>query len=130
MKILIVHNKYSQLGGEDINIDREIKLLESEYVVESFIYKNLDQSLFNNVKSLAFNSNNSINEAFLNKLNEFKPDIVYVHNTWFTINLGIFDILKNLKIDTVIKLHNFRFDCAEGNHLRNIKLAMIVTKQD
>ena len=65
MKILIVHNKYSQLGGEDINIDREIKLLESEYVVESFIYKNLDQSLFNNVKSLAFNSNNSINEAFL-----------------------------------------------------------------
>ena len=122
MKILIVHNKYSQLGGEDINIDREIKLLESEYVVESFIYKNLDQSLFNNVKSLAFNSNNSINEAFLKKLNEFKPDIVYVHNTWFTINLGIFDILKNLKIDTVIKLHNFRFDCAEGNHLRNNKL--------
>lgn len=122
MKILIVHNKYSQIGGEDINIDREIKLLESEYVVESFIYKNLDQSLVSNIKSLAFNSNNSVNVAFLKKLKEFKPDIVYVHNTWFTINLGIFSILKKLNIDTVIKLHNFRFDCAEGNHLRNSKL--------
>ena len=47
MKILIVHNKYSQIGGEDINIDREIKLLESEYVVESFIYKNLDLAFIN-----------------------------------------------------------------------------------
>jgi len=122
VKILIVHNKYSQIGGEDINIDREIKLLESEYVVESFIYKNLDQSLVSNIKSLAFNSNNSVNVAFLKKLKEFKPDIVYVHNTWFTINLGIFSILKKLNIDTVIKLHNFRFDCAEGNHLRNSKL--------
>ena len=32
------------------------------------------------------------------KLKTFKPDIVYIHNTWFKANLGIFDILKKEKV--------------------------------
>ena len=45
-------------------------------------------------------------------LTDFKPDFAYVHNTWFGANLGIFKILKSHKVKTVLKLHNFRYDCA------------------
>ena len=52
---------------------------------------------------------------FLDTLEEFQPDIVYIHNTWFKVNLGIFKILKNKKIKVILKIHNFRYEC--GRHL-------------
>ena len=59
------------------------------------------------------------------KLKEFKPDYVYVHNTWFMANLGIFKVLKKENIKPIIKLHNFRFLCTNTfrstKHLRNQK---------
>ena len=42
------------------------------------------------------------------KVNKFKPDYVYVHNTWFKASVGIFDILEKYQIPTLIKLHNFQ----------------------
>ena len=30
-------------------------------------------------------------------------------NTWFKASLGIFKILENRKIKTIVKLHNFRY---------------------
>ena len=45
-------------------------------------------------------------------LYEFKPDVVYVHNTWFKISLGIFKILKKRRIKVILKVHNFRYECA------------------
>ena len=57
------------------------------------------------------------------KISEFKPDIVYVHNTWFKASLGIFQILSKKKIKTIIKLHNFRYFCTKSflskKHLEN-----------
>ena len=40
MKILIVHNKYSQLGGEDVAVDNEIELLSDYFNVETIFFKN------------------------------------------------------------------------------------------
>ena len=67
----------------------------------------------------------SKNKDFVNILNDFKPNVVYVHNTWFNINLGIFKILSKRKIHTVLKIHNFRYDCSNfflaKNHLKGKK---------
>ena len=46
-------------------------------------------------------------------MDTFKPDIVYIHNTWFKANLGIFDILKKENVEVVLKIHNFRFACTD-----------------
>ena len=29
------------------------------------------------------------------KLKQLKPDLIYIHNTWFQASLGIFDVIKN-----------------------------------
>jgi len=58
----------------------------------------------------------------LNKaINEFNPDLIYLHNSWFKASLSIFKIIEKSKIPTVIKLHNFRYYCTKSflskNHL-------------
>ena len=39
-KILIIHNKYREVGGEDIAVENEIDLLQSSYKVETLIFEN------------------------------------------------------------------------------------------
>jgi glycosyltransferase involved in cell wall biosynthesis len=69
------------------------------------------------------NSNTDSDKQVKKILKEFSPDIAYVHNTWFKGSLGIFRILKESNISTVLKLHNFRYYCTKSyttkNHLIN-----------
>ena len=39
-KILIVHNKYRHLGGEDIAVEREISFLKKRYDIELLFFEN------------------------------------------------------------------------------------------
>lgn len=125
-KLLIVHNFYRDFGGEDANITEEIEFFENKYDIKFFYAHNNDK--INIYDALAFftRTNKLINKRFKKDLDDFKPDLVYIHNTWFKINLGIFKILKNKKIETVIKVHNFRYECSryflKKNHLKNKKI--------
>ena len=121
-KILVVHNFYRNYGGEDSNIYEEIKFLNDQYNVKFFEAKNHLNFSFFAVLSLLTRSNFKVNREFKNILEEFQPDSVYIHNTWFNINLGIFKILTKREITAVVKIHNFRYDCARyflaKNHLK------------
>ena len=125
-KLLIVHNFYRDFGGEDANITEEIEFFENKYDIKFFYAHNNDK--INIYDALAFftRTNKLINKRFKKDLDDFKPDLVYIHNTWFKINLGIFKILKNKKIETIIKVHNFRYECSryflKKNHLKNKKI--------
>ena len=81
-KVLVINTKYKKYGGEDSNFVEEIKFLNKFYVVE---YLNFDNSEKLNIFDiLVFYSFKSINKQSTEiKLNSFKPDIVYIHNTWF-----------------------------------------------
>ena len=63
-------------------------------------------------------------------LYEFKPDVAYVHNTWFKANLGIFRILGKNNVRTYLKIHNFRYFCTKfflvRNHIKDRKLLLHV----
>ena len=112
-KILIIHNKYRDEGGEDIAVSNEIELLKKYFDVRVIIYKNKIKSI-SDILSLIFLTNYSLNKEIMNTVNKFNPDIVYFNNTWFRISLGIFKklIANNNKI--LIKLHNFRYDCTKS----------------
>jgi glycosyltransferase involved in cell wall biosynthesis len=125
-KLLIVHNFYRDFGGEDANIQEELEFFENKYDVKFFYANNNDKINFYDILSFLTISNKSINKRFKKELDTFRPDLVYIHNTWFKINLGIFRILNNKKIETVVKIHNFRYDCSrfflQKNHLKNKKI--------
>ena len=125
-KLLIVHNFYRDFGGEDANIQEELEFFENKYDVKFFYANNNDKINFYDILSFLTASNKSINKRFKKELDTFRPDLVYIHNTWFKINLGIFKILDIKKIKTVVKIHNFRYDCSrfflQKNHLKNKKI--------
>ena len=111
-KILILHNFYRNFGGEDSNIYEEIEFLKQRYEVEFFSATNSKKLKIVDFFTLMLRNNFLLNKKFNKKLNNFNPDFVYIHNTWFSINLGIFNILNKKNINTIVKIHNFRYECS------------------
>ena len=119
-----MHTKYRITGGEDIAVDNEVKSLEKVFDIETLYLSNQDiDSYIKQIKYFLFNNNPEINEKLINKINEFRPDLIYVHNTWFKASLGVFKIINSYNLRSLVKLHNFRFDCGrylfKSNHLKN-----------
>jgi len=125
-KLLVVHNKYQNIGGEDIAVKNEINFLEKNYEVELLYYENKISSYLNDLITFLTTKNKKSLELLKNKIDSFKPDIVYVHNTWFKASLGVFELLEREEIDTIVKLHNFRYFCTRSylnsKHLRGDSL--------
>ena len=120
-KILVLHNKYRILGGEDTAVENEVEFLREKYKVEVIYFDNSSKNLLNILFSFIFISNFLSNSDIKKKVKGFKPDLVYVHNTWFVLSLGFLKYLKKTKIPIVFKLHNFRYSCCNtysiGKHL-------------
>ena len=125
-KILVVHNKYKLLGGEDVAVDNEIDMLKNFFEVKSLIFENKKINIFSDIYSFLFNKNLKSMKMLNNEIDSFEPDLVYVHNTWYKASVAIFDILKKRNIKTFIKLHNFRYDCTRHfslkGHFENNKI--------
>lgn len=124
-KVLILHNKYIEKGGEDIAVQREIELLKEKYIVKELIFDNKDTGILNTFIIFLTNSNYRVNKIIKNTINDFQPNYVYIHNTWFTISLQIFKILFKKGIPVYLKIHNFRYNCTNShlskNHFMNIE---------
>jgi len=112
-KVLVINTKYKNYGGEDSNFDEEIKFLKKFYEVDYINFDNAKNLNIYDLISFFTLSNPASNKALKIKVDTFKPDIVYIHNTWFKANLGIFNLLKKENIKVVLKIHNFRFACTD-----------------
>jgi len=118
-KILLLHNEYKEKGGEDIAVDSEIALLESKYNLKVLKFNNSIEKPYKQFISFLTLSNNQSNKLIKEKIESFSPDIIYIHNTWFKISLGIFKLLNTYKIPVFIKLHNFRYSCTKSFFFKN-----------
>ena len=110
-KILIIHNKYREEGGEDLSVQNEINFLKKYFEIELIYFDNYIQKYFQQLISFILNKNSNSQKILNEKINSFKPDYVYVHNTWFKASSGIFDTLRKNGIVPLLKLHNFRQSC-------------------
>jgi glycosyltransferase involved in cell wall biosynthesis len=120
-KLLIIHNKYRNLGGEDIAVENEVNFLSRHYDVRTLFLDNNVQNYYKQAIFFLLNKNIEVNSMVEDEILDYKPDIIYVHNTWFKASAGIFKIIEKSGIKTVIKLHNFRFNCA-GSYLQKSHL--------
>ena len=91
-KILVINTKYKIYGGEDSNINDELKLLKKYFDTEYVEFDNSDKLTFNDTLGFITNSNKQSNNKILSVIKKFKPELAYVHNTWFKSNLGIFEL--------------------------------------
>ena len=113
-KILVIHNKYQVEGGEDIAVQNEVDLLKQRFEIETLFFDNFIDNPLKQFFFFLINRNLNSTKKFEQKLKSFKPDVVYIHNTWFKASLGIFNVLKNKDYKVLIKLHNFRYNCTKS----------------
>ena len=106
------------MGGEDIAVDNEINFLKQGFEVETLFFENNVTNVFSEIKSFILNKNTKSINKLKNKMNEFQPDIVYVHNTWFKASVGILNFRKQ-NIQTLVKfiildIFALKFSCKES----------------
>ena len=118
-KILVIHNRYLEEGGEDIAVNHEVELLKDKFNVKELYFDNKINNYLSQAFYFLINKNIKSIRRLRNTLNDFEPDLVYVHNTWFKASLGIFQELEKHNQKTVIKLHNFRYLCTNSLSIKN-----------
>jgi glycosyltransferase involved in cell wall biosynthesis len=119
MQILQVHTRYRQRGGEDGVVENERRILEAAgHSVEVWSPEN-PESAASAARSLAMAPWNPVRHAEMKRLvEERRPDVVHVHNTWFEASPSVIAGAATVA-PVVMTLHNYRLVCANGELLRD-----------
>lgn len=123
MKILLVHNRYRQRGGEDVVVEAEQRMLVAlghDVVLHEVSNDDLDES---RRLKLARQTiwNGSEKRVLADKLEFIKPDVVHVHNTFPRLSPSIYSACSSADVPVVQTLHNYRLACVNGLLLRDGK---------
>lgn len=127
MKILQIHNKYQQQGGEDVVYNAEKELLESHgHTVIRYERNNKEIEEYSFVKksSLLWQtswSKKSYTEI-IKLIKKEKPNICHVHNYLPLISPSVFYACKEQDLPVVQTLHNYRLLCSNAYLFRNGKV--------
>jgi glycosyltransferase involved in cell wall biosynthesis len=119
MKILLVHNFYQQFGGEDAVALSERRLLE-QHGHEVFFYSRHNDDLreYGLLNKIAFFPDTIFSTRTAQEIRkvvqEFKPDVAYIHNFLPLVSPSVHHVLHALKVPIIQVLHNFRPYCPNG----------------
>src|SRR5712692_7087883 len=122
MKLLLVHNRYRQSGGEDTVFEFEASLLARRgHEVDRVLVSNDDIQSFSEKTrtALSLTWNKAGYALVAGAIERFRPDIVHVHNFFARLSPSVYDAAVEAGIPVVQTLHNFRITCANGLLLRN-----------
>lgn len=113
MKILIIHCHYQLRGGEDSVVEQEIELLRQQYLVEILYFQN-QGGWKGGLEFLCSIWNVKATAVVKNKILNFQPDVVHVHNWHFALGPLFFRVISQLGIPIVHTVHNYRLLCPSG----------------
>ncbi|WP_290764616.1 glycosyltransferase family 4 protein [Aquabacterium sp.] len=119
-RVLIVHNRYQQRGGEDAVVESESAMLaEHGLDVRSLIVSN-DEIDVRNKALVAIETLWSSRQArrMEQMLVEHRPDVVHVHNSFPLLSPAVYWACQRLGVPVVQTLHNFRLACPQAMFLR------------
>jgi hypothetical protein len=79
LKVLLIHTYYRLHGGEDAVVEQEMELLKQNYSVEILRFQNLG-GWKGALQFLCSIWNRRAANKVRKKIQEFKPDVVHIHN--------------------------------------------------
>ena len=128
MKLLIVHNFYTNLTGEDLVVEEAARILKNSkkiVVVEYYKYSKNFQKLPWVKKIIILLKANMpfyIPKELKEILNREKPDVVQIHNLIPLINIWILRELKRRNLPILYYINNYRLFCPRGTCFLKDKL--------
>ncbi|MEZ0608462.1 glycosyltransferase family 4 protein [Fibrella sp. WM1] len=122
MRILFIHNYYRLRGGEDTIFEQEFaKLRELGHDVDAVIFTNdqFGESIGGKLLSAFQTLNNRASAQRVKEaITRFKPDVVHIHNLFYTASPAVINAVKACNVPVVMTLHNYRLVCASGLLMR------------
>jgi glycosyltransferase involved in cell wall biosynthesis len=121
MKILLVHNRYQQPGGEDMVFEAEARLLaENGCDVIRFVEENRRITGLRPVKAAVDAVWSQRSYAALRDLaRRLRPDVAHFHNTLPLISPSAYYAVRGEGVAVVQTLHNYRLLCPNAQFLRD-----------
>ncbi len=120
MKVLQVHARYRGRGGEDTTVENERALLTAAgHSVRLFAGQNAVGAV-GAARQLAKSAWNAGAARRLTRaIDEFDPDLVHVHNTWFALSPAVLAAASRKELPVVMTLQNYRLVCVSANLFRS-----------
>ena len=123
MRILILHNAYAQLGGEDAVVRAEVEGLRARGHEVQLLARDskelFDAPLRGAAETLCAVANPEAARQLSRALAALRPDVVHLHNLFPRWGLSALRTLQARGVPTVQTLHNFRWLCAPATLLRD-----------
>jgi len=79
-KLLIIHTRYIERGGEDIAVDNEVNFLKNFYNVEFLSFQNTLPRKLSEIFSLIISDNYQSRKILSDKIKSFNPDFILINN--------------------------------------------------
>lgn len=119
-RVLIVHNAYTQRGGEDAVVEAEEALLVSRgHEVLRFERHNDEIAGMSRLAMLRDTVWSTQSAADLSAaVRHFSPDVVHVHNIFPLVSPSIYWAASGAHVPVVQTIHNFRLICPQAMLLR------------
>lgn len=121
IKVLVIHNRYQQPGGEDTVFSAESELLRrAGHDVFEFVEDNrgLDETGRARAAIEAIWSR-ATQEKLRALMREARPDVAHFHNTFPRISPAAYYACRQEGVPVVQSLHNPRLMCPSANFYRN-----------
>ena len=120
MKLLLLHNYYSQQGGEDIVFQNEREQLKNilgkenvfEYTVKTEVANKLQI-----ISSVLYSKKHYKQVYQLIKMNNI--DIVHIHNYFPLLTISVFKAAKDAGAKVIHTAHNYKLWCISGIFYRD-----------
>lgn len=132
LKILVVHNRYQQAGGEDKVVEAErAMLLRRGHAVELLSFDNEAISGLVGTVAAAASAFYSVpsGKRISTALQKFRPEVLHVHNFMPTISPAVFFAAEKARVSVVQTLHNYRLLCANAQLFRDGHVCELCVQQ-
>ena len=120
--VLVVHNKYRRIGGEDTVVENEIGLLTTlGGSVETMIYDSLDDAKISHLMRwpLRVVFNQQTYDEMRALIRRHKTQVVHCHNLFPLLSTSIYRAARAEGVPVIQTVHNYRMGCLNGLHLRD-----------
>ena len=114
MRVLIVHNRYQQIGGEDTVVANEHALLErSGWETRLFSVSNdvIAGTWSKIMTAVRAPYSRPARDELARVIAEFAPAVVHVHNFFPLLSPSVYDACRAAGVAVVQTLHNYRTIC-------------------
>jgi glycosyltransferase involved in cell wall biosynthesis len=125
MRILFIHNRYQQAGGEDVVVRAETSLLRTRGH-DVMVLEEDNDGIVGTLAAVkatlravySWDSKRKVRTC----IEQFRPDVAHVHNFFPRFSPSVYDACVDLCVPVVQTLHNYRLLCANAYLYRDGKV--------